>query len=163
MKRLTCILVMVFSAHATLAIAEEKAIGIIKIAKGDSFVVREQERTACKIGGAVFQRDVLETDKNGSLGVTLKDNTRLSLGPSSRLTLEEFTFNPHKEEYSFISNMAKGTLVYLSGMMSKLSPESVSVKTPVATVGIRGTRFLIRIDDEGNMDNADLSHSEEQR
>ena len=163
MKRFICILVMTFSAHATLAIAEEKAIGIIKIAKGDSFVVREQERTACKIGGAVFQRDVLETDKNGSLGVTLKDNTRLSLGPSSRLTLEEFTFNPRKEEYSFITNMAKGTLVYLSGMMSKLSPESVSVKTPVATVGIRGTRFLIRIDDNGNIDNADLSPSEKQK
>ena len=163
MKRFHYILVIAFSAHATLAKAEEKAIGIIKIAKGDSFVVREQERTACKIGAAVFQRDVLETDKNGSLGVTLKDNTRLSLGPSSRLTLEEFTFNPRKEEYSFITNMAKGTLVYLSGMMSKLSPESVSVKTPVATVGIRGTRFLIRIDDEGNIDDSALSPSDEQQ
>ena len=95
--------------------------------------------------------------------MTLKDNTRLSLGPSSRLTLEEFTFNPRKEEYSFISEMAKGTMVYLSGMMSKLSPESVSVKTPVATVGIRGTRFLIRIDDDGNIDHADLSPSDGQK
>ena len=161
MKRFCFILVIAFSAHATLAKAEEKAIGIIKIAKGDSFVVREEERTACKIGGAVFQHDVLETDKDGSLGVTLKDNTRLSLGPSSRLTLEKFTFNPRKEEYSFITKIARGTLVYLSGMMSKLSPESVSVKTPVATVGIRGTRFLIRIDDEGNIRSADPSSSAE--
>ena len=161
MKRFICLLVLAFSAHATLATAEEKAIGIIKISKGDSFVVRGKERTACKVGGSVFQRDVLETEKNGSVGVTLKDNTRLSLGPSSRLTLEEFTFNPRKEEYSFISKIARGTLVYLSGMMSKLSPESVSVKTPVATVGIRGTRFLIRIDDEGNIDNTDRSLSDE--
>ena len=155
MRSLLCILLVVCGAHATVAMAEEKPIGIIKIAKGDSFVVRKSERTPCKLGSAVFQRDVLETSHNGSLGITLKDNTRLSLGPNSQLTLNEFAFNPRQEEYSFITEMARGTLVYLSGMMSKLSPESISVKTPVATVGIRGTRFLIRIDREKT-----ISHSE---
>jgi hypothetical protein len=163
MRIFLCILLMGFTAQSTFALAQEKAIGIIKIAKVDSFIVRDEERTTCKIGGAVFQRDVLETGGNGAIGVTLKDNTRLSLGPNSRLTLKEFAFNPRQEEYSFIMEMAKGTLVYLSGIMAKLSPESVSVKTPVATVGIRGTRFLIRIDDEEDMDHSDLSHSDELR
>lgn len=162
MRVLICILVMVCGSHVTVAMAEDKPIGIIKIAKGDSFIVRKMERTACKIGDSVFQHDVLETGQTGSLGVTLKDNTRLSLGPNSHLTLNEFAFNPRQEEYSFLTEMARGTLMYLSGMMSKLSPESVSVKTPVATVGIRGTRFLIRIDGEEtvnlseNMDSGEL-------
>jgi len=91
--------------------------------------------------------------------VTLKDSTRLSLGPKSRFALKEFTFHPQKEEYSFVSEIMRGSLLYISGVMAKLSPESVSIKTPTSTVGIRGTRLIIRIEAEDD-DEAFVSMSE---
>ena len=134
--------------HASMATAQEKAIGIVKTVKDHAFIMKEEERVRFHVGDAVFQNDVLETDETGSLGVTLKDNTRLSLGPNSRLAVKEFIFNPKQEEYSMVTEIMRGSLVYLSGIMAKLSPESVSIKTPTATVGIRGTRLIIRIEDE---------------
>lgn len=152
MKAPIVLLLIALAVHGSVALAGEKAIGMIKVSKGEAFVLRDGKRIDAQLGTSVLQRDVLETGKSGSLGVTLKDNTRLSLGPNSQLNLKEFTFNPRQEEYSFITEMARGTLVYISGMMGKLSPESVSVESPVATIGIRGTRFLLRI---GNGSNAE--------
>ena len=134
--------------HPIVVMAESEPIGMVKVSKGDTSILRDEKHVKGKIGQSVFQHDVLETGKDGALGVTFKDNTRVSLGPNSQLSLKKFAFNPKEKEYSFLSEIARGTLVYISGMMSKLSPESVSVKTPAATIGIRGTRFLIRIGEE---------------
>ena len=152
MRTSITLLVIALSLHSVEALAKGQVIGLIKVTKGDSFVIRDGKRINGQIGGSVFQEDVLETEGNGSLGVTLKDNTRLSLGPNSKLKLKEFTFRPRQNKYSFKSEMTRGTLVYLSGMMARLSPESVSVKTPAAIIGIKETHFLIRIGDEGKVE-----------
>lgn len=148
MKALSGLLLIGVLVFTSIATAQEKAIGVVKLVKDHAFIMREDERVSCQAGDKVFQHDVLETDDTGSLGVTLKDNTRLSLGPKSRLSLKKFVFNPKQEEYSFVTEIIRGTLVYISGIMAKLSPESVLIKTPTATVGIRGTRLVIRIEDE---------------
>ncbi len=145
---LSSLLLIGLSAAPAITAAQEKAIGIVKQVNGQAFIIRKDERIDCKIGDEIFQHDILETNNAGSMGVTLKDNTRLSLGPKSRLSLNEFVFNPKQEEFSFVTTIIRGTLVYISGIMSKLSPESVSIKTPTATVGIRGTRLVIKIGDE---------------
>ena len=142
--------------HSSNALAQDQAIGIVKLVNDHAYILREDKRITCQIGEKLFQHDVLETDDTGSLGVTLKDNTRLSLGPKSRLMLNEFVFNPKQKEYSFITKIIRGTLVYISGVIAKLSPESVSIKTPTATVGIRGTRLVIRI--EGDEASTDKEH-----
>ncbi len=148
MKPFVVIWVIGMIVHLSLIMAQAAPIGMIKVSKGETSILRDETQLIGQIGQSVFQNDVLETGKDGALGVTFKDNTRVSLGPNSHLSLTKFSFNPKEKEYSFFSEIARGTLVYISGMMSKLSPESVSVKTPAATIGIRGTRFLIRIDDE---------------
>ncbi|GJL54641.1 MAG: hypothetical protein NPIRA02_17730 [Nitrospirales bacterium] len=140
-------------SHTSIALAEQPVIGTVKTVNAHAFIIRGKDRIQCHVGDAIFQRDVLETDETGSLGVTLKDNTRLSLGPTSHLTVHEFIFNPQHEHYSLVTEMIRGTLVYLSGIIAKLSPESVSIRTPTATVGIRGTRFVIRIDHEEDQTN----------
>ena len=146
LRLLSALLCCSLWAPLSIATAQENAIGIIKTANDHAFILREHERIHCQIGDEVFQDDVLETDSTGSLGLTLKDNTRLSLGPSSRLSLKEFVFIPKEKEYSFIVEIIRGTLIYISGIMARLSPESILINTPTATVGVRGTRFAIRID-----------------
>lgn len=126
------------------------SIGYVKTVAGTSSIVRAGDRTTATAGQALFEKDVLETGGNGALGVTLKDNTLLSLGPNSSLALESYLLKPDRDAYSLITRITRGTVQYVSGLIAKLSPDSVQIRTPTATLGVRGTRLLIRVgaDDE---------------
>jgi hypothetical protein len=124
--------------------AEDKPIGFIKLLHGHATVTHEQLTYAASLGGAVYQDDLLRTYWDGNVGVTFKDNTRISLGPSSRLIVTHFEFTPAESRYGFIVRLIDGTMQFLSGLTAKLSPTSVRIETPTATVGVRGTRLLAR-------------------
>jgi hypothetical protein len=126
--------------------AEDQDIGGLRKVKGSASIERTGQVMAAKPGMPIRQNDVLVTGPDGSLGVIFKDNTTISLGPDSRLVVSEFVFKPEQKEFSFIIKMIKGTASYLTGIIGKLSPESVKFKTPKATVGIRGTKFLVKVD-----------------
>ena len=123
----------------------DEVIGHTKIVNGRVAVLRDGVETVVKGGDELFRKDVLITGEDGSAGLTFKDNSRLSLGANSRLTFREFRFEPGKNNLSFISELAHGTLQYISGVIAKLAPDAVFVVTPVATIAVRGTRFLVSI------------------
>ena len=135
-----------FAAVWTPALAQEKAIGYIKSLDGRATVTHGQFTYAASLGGAVYQNDMLQTFWGSTMGVTFKDNTRISLGPSSRLTITQFVFSPADERYGFVLKLIDGTMQYLSGLVAKLSPGSMKIETPTATIGVRGTRFLARVE-----------------
>jgi hypothetical protein len=108
--------------------------------------VTGSERVPAAVGTPVHQDDVIETGADGSVGVTFKDNTTMSIGPDTKLAVDEFVYAPEQEKYGFRTRMVQGTLFYVSGTIAKLAPEAVSVATPVGTIGIRGTRFLVKVD-----------------
>ena len=122
------------------------SIGYVKSVAGASSIVRSGDRSNAAAGQPLFEKDVLETGGNGALGVTLKDNTLLSLGPNSSLTLETYLLRPDQENYSLVTRITRGTIQYVSGLIAKLSPDSVEIKTPAATLGVHGTRLLIKVD-----------------
>jgi hypothetical protein len=126
------------------SVAQEDAIGSVKTVAGSAHVVRAGKREAAKVGTAVFHHDVLETGGDGSMGVTLRDETLISVGPNTEIHLDSFAFAPHEEKYSLVARMTRGTLFFVSGLIAKLSPQSAKVVTPGGTVGIRGTRFVVR-------------------
>lgn len=127
------------------ATAAAEPIGNVKIVMGSVVVLRDGKETPLKGGDALHRRDVVITGADGSVGLSFKDNSRLSLGANSRLAFREFSFEPSEKRLSFISELAHGTLQYISGVIAKLAPGSVSVVTPVATIAVRGTRFLVRV------------------
>jgi len=131
-------------AYAPAAAASD-AIGHVKTVSGAASVLRGDFTTPLAAGDPVYRKDELITGEDGTLGVTFKDGSRISLGPSGRLSLKAFEFEPAEEKLSFVSRLAYGTLHFVSGIMSKLSPDAVSVETPVATLAVRGTNFAIRI------------------
>jgi hypothetical protein len=102
------------------------------------------ERSALEIGSAVSSGDTLETGPDGSVGITFRDETRLSLGPGSHVTIDAFLFEPERDQLSFAAHIARGTLLYVSGVIARLAPERVEVTTPDGTVGVRGTSFVVR-------------------
>jgi hypothetical protein len=109
-------------------------------------VVRQGRSLTASAGFEVQEDDTLRTGPDGSLGVLFKDDTVLSLGPESVLAVDEFVFAPKQGKFSIVLRMLKGTAGYLSGLISKLSPESAHFETPTASIGIRGTQFVVRVE-----------------
>jgi hypothetical protein len=126
------------------AVSDEAAIGFVKTASLHAGITHNGTLRDAAIGMAVYEQDVLETGRDGQVGVTFKDDTRVALGPNTRVVIKRFVFAPADKHYGFVLRLLIGTMQYLSGLSAKLSPQSTSIETPTATVGVRGTRLLIR-------------------
>jgi hypothetical protein len=137
-------LVAILCAIGLSARAEEAPVGFIKTLSGTATLTHGAVATDAALAMPVYQNDRLETGSDGALGITFRDNTRISLGPNSRIELKHFVFQPAAEQYGFILGLAYGTLEYISGLTEKLAPDAMSIQTPGFTVGARGTRLLIR-------------------
>jgi hypothetical protein len=127
---------------------EPTVAGRIKIASGSVFVVRAGATVPAQAGQVVFEADTLRTGADGRLGLTLKDDTRLSVGPSSEIRLERFAYAPAEGRLGFVLSVVKGMAAYVSGRIAKLAPDAVRLETPAAIVGVRGTTLVIRASQE---------------
>jgi len=79
--------------------------------------------------------------------VTFKDDTVMSFGADTELTVDEYLYAPGQGRLKLGSSLAKGSMNYVSGAIAKLQPDAVSVKTPTGTIGVRGTQFVVKVDD----------------
>jgi len=82
------------------------------------------------------------------MGVAFSDETLLSLGPESVLVVDQYVFAPRQGKFSIVLKMLRGTAAYLSGLISKLTPESAHFETPSASIGIRGTHFVVKVEEK---------------
>ena len=98
------------------------------------------------IGDHVFQSDVIVTAAGGTVGITFADNSMMSLGPDSRLALDQFRFDTTTHDGVFDSSLQKGTLAVKSGQIVRQTPEAMHIRTPAALLGVRGTEFVVRAD-----------------
>ena len=144
MRRAWSALVIILCAIGLSARAEEAPVGYVKTLSGTATVTHGGIATAAALAMPVYEHDRLETGGNGELGVTFRDNTRISLGPDSRIELKHYVFKPASEQYGFLLRLAYGTMEYISGLTEKLAPDAMSIETPGFTVGARGTRLLVR-------------------
>src|SRR5262250_501271 len=110
------ILVVILFAMELPARAEEAPVGYVKTLTGTATVTRGTIARPVALATPVYQHDQLETGSDSELGITFRDNTRISLGPKSRIELKHFVFKPVNEEYGFILRLAYGTLEYISGL-----------------------------------------------
>lgn len=131
-------------ADGGTAVAEE-AIGVVRIASGDATVTRGGKTLPATPGLKLLVGDTLGTGRDGSLGVILRDDSSLSIGPGSRLVLRSFLFSPTEGKFDLVARITRGTMAYLSGLIGKLAPEKARFETPTATIGIRGTRFAVEV------------------
>lgn len=135
------------AAVSPAAAQQQNQVALVKVVDGSAVVLRADERSALDVGAPIFVADVVETEA-GSVGLTFTDGTRLSIGPNSRVQFTEFQFAPTEDRLAFIIDFFRGTLLYVSGVIAKLNPDAVQVRTPVATVAVRGTRFLAEVEGE---------------
>ena len=102
-------------------------------------------------GDPVYQGDVLESSADSAIGVILADATVFSMGPDSRMVLDEMVFDPGVGEGSLAISAIKGVFTVVSGQIAKADPEAMVVDTPLASIGIRGTQAGISIADGGDL------------
>jgi hypothetical protein len=136
---------VVASAAPVLAQSESGAAGRIKTVSGTAFIVRNGAEVPAQAGQVVFEADGLRTGADGKIGVTLKDDTRLALGPGSEIRLERFAYTPGTASLGMVLKFVKGVTAYVSGRLAKLAPDSIRLETPSAIVGVRGTSLAIRV------------------
>ena len=126
------------------AAASQDTIGVVRISAGETAVLRGESTLPASVGTKLKNGDTLTTGPDGSLGIILRDNSTLSLGPQSSLVIRNFLFSPSEGKIGLLARLSRGTMAYLSGLISKLAPESARFETPTASIGIRGTHFVVR-------------------
>jgi hypothetical protein len=145
-KRFVVILLVIFSVMASFISADaQETIGVVRNVAGEATITRGDQILSVAAGMKLLPGDTLVTGSDGTLGVILRDDSTLSLGPGSELVIEEFLFSPAEGKLGLLARITRGTMAYLSGLIGKLSPESARFETPTATIGIRGTCFVVKV------------------
>ena len=139
-------IVFVLSLAAVFPTWAQEAIGYVKTVSGDATVVDNGKPIKAQVGTPIKMGNSLKTGPKGSMGVTFKDNTVISFGSDTELTVDEYLYAPGKGDLKFGASMTKGSLNVVSGVIAKLRPDAVALKTPTGTIGVRGTNFLVRVE-----------------
>lgn len=133
---------MIFSS----AVLGQETIGFVKTVAGDATVTDGGKVVKAVAGTPIKVNSVLKTGAKGTMGVTFKDNSVMSFGPDTEVTVDEYLYSPAKGDLKFGASMSKGALNVVSGAIAKLKPDAVSLKTPTGTIGVRGTNFAVKIE-----------------
>ena len=124
------------------AMAQEYA-GVVKTTRGAASVERAGANIPAAPGTQLRQGDRVLTGNNGYVGITMRDDTLLTLGPGSSMSLDTYSFDPKTHDGSFLASLSKGMLSVVTGLIARRQPEQFAVKTRVSTMGVRGTEFII--------------------
>ncbi|WP_432727877.1 FecR family protein [Variovorax sp. W6] len=134
------------AAPATTAKADLQA-GFVKSVRGSVQLLNGAgaARTASP-GDALGAVDRIVTGPDSSASVVLRDDTTLVVGPSSRLDLKEFHFDGTTRDGGILLSLLRGSMRMITGLIGKTNPDAVRVETQTATIGIRGTDFIVQAD-----------------
>jgi hypothetical protein len=135
LHRLIVIAVTLLSGFGGGQVAAQEAIGAVSRIQGETSGTRGGATRALGLNASVFLNEVVSTGEAARLEVTFTDGTQVTLGEKAELTLDTFVFNPAAGSGTIKFGVV-GAFRFLSGQSS-----DVSVTTPVATLGIRGTEF----------------------
>jgi hypothetical protein len=132
---------------AVPAVGADEPIGQVKTKTGDVSVLHQGQTKPLAIGEHVFQSDTITTGKGATVGITFSDSSMMSLGPGSKLALDQYRFDTTTHVGVFNTSLSKGTLAVKSGQIVQQTPEAMHVRTPAALLGVRGTEFVVRAEE----------------
>jgi hypothetical protein len=122
-------------------------VGEIKTVKGAAHVERGGKKLPATAGMQLRQADTVVTGADGAVGITFLDNSLFSAGPGSVLVINKYRFDTTTHVGEFDASLNKGSLAVVSGKMVKQSPESMRIRTPSSIMGVRGTEFVVKVND----------------
>lgn len=144
------VLALMLGLLAAPAQAQSSLVGFVKTVAPLAEVVIDGAVSKMDVGMPLHKGFRVRTGPQGSLGLTFSDNTMLSFGPNSEFVVDEYLYAPAKDELRLDISMLRGTMQYVSGMIAKLKPDAVAIKTPKGVIGVRGTRFALTLEEDGS-------------
>lgn len=131
---------------STAAVAD---IGSIVDLTGTAVIKRGKDTIAVAKGTPVETNDRVET-KNGVVNIRFKDDTSVKVTENSSLVIDDFVYDPKNAAGGKLSlKAASGTVRYVSGNIAHNNPNSVKINTPTAAIAVRGTDFVMAVDETG--------------
>jgi hypothetical protein len=140
--------IFVVAIVATSGVSAQEWAGTVKAVTGIATAERDGKVIPLNLGDKVFSGDKLASGKDSRIAITLRDDTLISTGPNSQLALKDFAFNPATQEGSLLVSVLRGVTAMVSGLVAKTNPRAMRVSTPTATAGIRGTEFIVEVENE---------------
>jgi len=122
-------------------------VGDITELNGSAQIVRDQPYEA-ELAFQIQQNDKVETNV-GRLGITFIDNSVVRLTEHSKLTIDEYVFDPNPSKSKLALNFASGTARFITGALGTIDKENILISTPTANIAIRGTDFTCTVDELG--------------
>jgi len=123
-------------------------VGKVTEQTGPTEILREKKSISSNVNTGVEMNDTVSTAK-GKAELTFDDKTTVKLTEHSKLVIDDFVYDPKKGTGKLALNMAMGTARYASGQIAKNNPQQVAIKTPTATIAVRGTDFSMTVDELG--------------
>ena len=143
-KKIIILLILILLPN--LAIANtSKFIGVVGAAIGE---IKNQNDESLVDGSKIFFGDTIISKEKSNAQILFLDQTVLTLGEDTELTIDEFIYDPKSHEGSFVSNVKSGTVKFITGQISKQNPENLEVKVPSGVLGARGTEFIVLSENE---------------
>ena len=125
------------------------AIGKITEEKGSAEIVRNKSKLDTKLNLGIESMDNVQTAK-GVIGITFQDDTKVRVTEHSKLIIDDFVYDPKSKGAGKLAmKVALGTVRYASGNIAKENNKNVDVRTPTATIAVRGTAFTMTVDEIG--------------
>lgn len=134
------LILLVFLLLPNFGNANTDFIGVIGAAVGE---ITNQNNEKLSNGSKIFFGDTIISNQNSNAQILFLDQTILTLGEDTELTIDEFIYDPNSHDGSFVSNVKSGTVKFITGQISKKNPENLEVKFPSGTLGARGTEFVV--------------------
>ena len=140
-------MVLFASFKMTKVQAQVANIGNITELTGSGRIVRDEPYKAL-LAFDINSYDNVQTS-NGRIGITFLDDSQVKLTEHSELIIDEFIYDPDPSKSKMALQFASGTARFITGKLATIDRENITIKTPSATVGIRGTDFTVTVDELG--------------
>jgi len=140
---LTAILVLI-SLDCIAAVGQ-----ITEMSQTPAVIQRDKATLTGITGTGVEMADIVNT-KHGKVGIVFDDDTKVQVSENSKLVIDDFVYDPKgKKPNRLALNMASGTVRYASGIIAHNNPNAVNLRTPTATIAVRGTDFTTTVAELG--------------
>lgn len=123
-------------------------VGKVTEQTGPTEIIRDKKSISASLNTGVEMNDTVSTAR-AKAELTFEDKTTVKLTEHSKMVIDDFVYDPKKGSGKLALNMALGTARYASGQIAKNNPQQVAIKTPTASIAVRGTDFSMTVDELG--------------
>jgi len=130
---------LIFMSSISFGISKE-IIGVIAAGIGD---ISNQNNEKLLTGSKIYFGDTIIVKAQSNAQILLLDETALTIGEKSELTIDDFVYDPQSKVGKIVSNIKIGTVRVITGEISKQNPDNLEVNVPTGSIGARGTEFVV--------------------